>query len=53
MEKHIGEYQEGISVSTENLPAFYFQLLKIPLTPKGRGKTKDCINMIQENDHAN
>ena len=53
MEKEIGQYREGIPVSTENLPAFNFSLLKIPLTSKDRSKAKDCINMVQGNEHTN
>ena len=37
-------------MSTENSPAFNFQLLKISLTPKCRSKTKDCISIVQGNE---
>ena len=51
MQKHIGWYREGISVSTENSPVFDFQLVNIPLTLKHRSKTKDCID-IQIESHG-
>lgn len=39
----------NFSVSNENSLVFNFQLVNIPLIPKGRSKRKDCINMPTEN----
>ena len=42
----------GSSSEYWNLPAFNFQLLKIPLTTKGRSKTRNCINTTQRSEQT-
>ena len=53
MEKYRIVLGGNFSVGNENSSAFDIQLLKILSIPKGRNKPKDCINMIQGNEHTN